>query len=345
MKLIPSMINQTIFPKLELASLNQKLSTLHYLCHNKQSLNAVLSQLTSKEIIEKHLQINLNFFNEDFFCDSFLDEIDFTTANNIGLNSNYAIYKKGTLFPSNRFFINEDSVMKSIVHLLETGVKLPVLFNSSQATYFLSPLDILEARLILPKVKGDILVGGVQLGYFLFHAASSEQVSSITVVEEDICLIHFFKQFILPQFREKGIKIKIIQGNLIDIVKNTSLKENYTSLCLVNSQIDKEHLQTYLLIKKIMTEKDDCVPVYYDKENELDDLIHEFTYFITYLKLNKNQYSEALILGEKHCEPHEFLIYSKLCEHIFHDADFDCSVHGIKNLLINFFRLESIFLK
>lgn len=343
MKLLPTMIKQTILPKLELATLNQKLSKLHYLCNNKRSLNIVLSHLTTQEIIENHLQINSSLFNEEFFRDSFLAEIDFRTASNIGLNSNYAIYKKGTLFPSNRFLIDENGFMKSIIHLLKTEVKLPVLFNSSQATYFLSPLDVLEARLILPKVKGDILVSGVQLGYFLFHAASSEQVSSITVVEEDICLIHFFKQFVLPQFREKGIKIRILQGNLIDFVKNNSLKEHYTSLCLVNSQIDKEHLQTYLLIKKIMTTKNDCIPIHYDKENELDDLIHEFAYFITYLKLNKNQYSEALILGKKRCEPHEFLIYSKLCEHIFHDAEFDCSAHSIKNLLINVFRLESIF--
>lgn len=343
MKPTPEMINQTIFPKSELVSLNKKLSTLHYLCKSEKTLNTVISRLINQETLQNHLEINSNLLNEEFFDDRFLSEIDFKNPNYVGLNTNYAIYKKGTLLPSNRFWIDANSSMKSLIYLLGEEVKLPVLFKDAEAVCFLSPLDILEARLILPKIQGDILVSGIQLGYFLFHAASLENVTSITVIEEDICLLHFFKQFILPQFREKGIKINILQTNLIDFVKNTSLKEHYTSLCLMNSQFDEEHLQTYLLIKKLMITKNDCIPIHYDKANELEDLIQEFAYFITYLKLNRNQYSEALLLGKTRCKPHEFLIYSKLCELIFHDAEFDCSIHSIKNLLINIFKMDSIF--
>jgi hypothetical protein len=63
----------------------------------------------------------------------------------------------------------------------------------------------------IPKMKGNVLVLGIGLGYIAYRLSLLEQVESIVLVDYDEDVIYIFETYILPQFSRKE-KFKIVKA-------------------------------------------------------------------------------------------------------------------------------------
>ena len=82
----------------------------------------------------------------------------------------------------------------------------------------ITPNEIETMKDSLSKVKGDILVLGLGLGYYPFMAALKDEVKSITVIEIDKKVIELFNKHLYPHFINKE-KIKIINIDAFEYLK------------------------------------------------------------------------------------------------------------------------------
>ena len=88
----------------------------------------------------------------------------------------------------------------------------------------LIPHEILTMEKHINAVKGNVLVLGLGMGYFAYMISNKEDVSSITIIENNLNLINFFNHHLLPQFENKQ-KIKIEFADALTYLGKTN--ENF----------------------------------------------------------------------------------------------------------------------
>lgn len=71
-----------------------------------------------------------------------------------------------------------------------------------------------------------MLTFGLGLGYFAYMVSEKNDVSAVTIVEQNKDVINIFKRYILPQFRNGG-KIKIVKGDAFRYAGEQIAKEDY----------------------------------------------------------------------------------------------------------------------
>lgn len=71
-----------------------------------------------------------------------------------------------------------------------------------------TPNEVETMREPIGLASGQVITFGLGLGYFALSTALKEEVSAVTVVERDECVIRLFKHYILPLF-PKAIQDKI----------------------------------------------------------------------------------------------------------------------------------------
>lgn len=112
----------------------------------------------------------------------------------------------------------------------------------------LIPHEIKTMEEPLTKMKGDIVVLGLGLGYFSYMAALKEEVTSITIVEKDPDVITLFKENLLPLFEHKN-KITIVQEDAFMFLQRTQQKFD-TAFCDIWLGAN-DGLLPYLRLKKL----------------------------------------------------------------------------------------------
>lgn len=107
---------------------------------------------------------------------------------------------------------------QKIVYYSES-ITFPFLRKGDVPWMSITPNEILTMDYELSRMKGDILVGGLGMGYFLLMAAEREQVNKITVAELDqdvIELMGFIKDFC-----KRPDRIEIIHADALDLLKSS----------------------------------------------------------------------------------------------------------------------------
>lgn len=89
-------------------------------------------------------------------------------------------------------------------------IAYPVLSYKNEVWMSVTPNEIKTLEVPLQNAAGNIVTFGLGMGYFVYLASLKDAVKSITVVEKDPFIIQLFKQYLLPQFKEKQ-KITIIE--------------------------------------------------------------------------------------------------------------------------------------
>ena len=107
------------------------------------------------------------------------------------------------------------------------------------------PHEINTMKEAIKEAKGDVLVLGLGLGYYLYHIHLKEDVKHIQVIEKDPNVIEMFKEHLLPKFEHKE-KIEIIEGDAIDYI-GKGKEPDFVFADLWHNVGDGEKL--YLLIK------------------------------------------------------------------------------------------------
>ncbi len=112
------------------------------------------------------------------------------------------------------------------------------------------PSEILQTQKHIDNANGNVLTLGLKLGYFPYLAGLKDDVSKITIIEEDNDIIGFFNEHIFTQFDEKTkSKITIINQNPIEYMKN--LVDGEFDYCFANLWDTPEQLLDYCNLKRL----------------------------------------------------------------------------------------------
>ena len=153
----------------------------------------------------------------------------------------YKYYK-----PFNYFLYDEikvkDKDYKEINSLgyFNTPFKYLVLDKNDETWMSIIPHEINTMKEDISKIKGNIVVYGLGLGYFIYLASLKEDVNKIIVIEKDIEIINIFNKYLLPLFNNKS-KDKII------ILNDDAFSFNETKL-VNNKYISNNILINYCYI-------------------------------------------------------------------------------------------------
>lgn len=108
----------------------------------------------------------------------------------------------------------------------EREFRYPAVLEDGREWMTLLPNEIITTKPHIQKAHGKVLTFGLGLGYFAFHASIKPNVSSVTVVERDDCVIKLFTDNILPYFPYKD-KINIVCQDAFDYAEKSLANEKY----------------------------------------------------------------------------------------------------------------------
>ena len=127
-------------------------------------------------------------------------------------------------------------------------VSFPVLLDEEDIIIkSVDPFDINTTQEGIDRAEGNVLALGCGLGYFAYMAAIKDNVSHITVVEENGDIINLFEKYILPQFEMKD-KITVIQSDPYEFL--AKLDDGKYDYCYSEFSAD-ENVGTYIRLKSI----------------------------------------------------------------------------------------------
>lgn len=168
-----------------------------------------LTKLNDYEVSNiKKLDIK-DYINDRYYLDIKPKEVKIKMNDN-SYHLYYKYYK-----PFNYFLYDEikvkDKDYKEINSLgyFNTPFKYLVLDKNDETWMSIIPHEINTMKEDISKIKGNIVVYGLGLGYFIYLASLKEDVNKIIVIEKDIEIINIFNKYLLPLFNNKS-KDKII---------------------------------------------------------------------------------------------------------------------------------------
>ena len=108
-------------------------------------------------------------------------------------------------FVCNDFVITPDRRMIPQIGFFNTEYPFPAVLENGREWMTLQPNEMVTTYPAIDAAHGRVLTFGLGLGYFAYHAAEKENVTSVTVVDLSPDVIELFQTHILPQFphREK----------------------------------------------------------------------------------------------------------------------------------------------
>lgn len=168
-----------------------------------------LTKLKDYEVSNiKELDIE-DYINDRYYLDIKPKEVKIKMNDN-SYHLYYKYYK-----PFNYFLYDEikvkDKDYKEINSLgyFNTPFKYLVLDKNDETWMSIIPHEINTMKEDISKIKGNIVVYGLGLGYFIYLASLKEDINKIIVIEKDIEIINIFNKYLLPLFNNKS-KDKII---------------------------------------------------------------------------------------------------------------------------------------
>lgn len=147
----------------------------------------------------------------DYINNSFVKNISFEKIKYNDIKLNYNIYEKfeGFIFAD---IVVDEKYFKEIPQYGYFDQQYKYITVSKNNTVWMStiPHEINTMKDDINKVKGNIAIFGLGLGYFAYMCSIKSDVSKITIIEKDDNIINVFEKFILPQFENKT-KINIVK--------------------------------------------------------------------------------------------------------------------------------------
>lgn len=96
------------------------------------------------------------------------------------------------------------------------SIWIPVLDTAWTTWMSLTPNEFLSQRAGIKRARGNVLVGGLGMGWFARECLKRPQVKSVTVVEKSADVIRFFGE---PLKKEFGERVSFVQGDAYEAVR------------------------------------------------------------------------------------------------------------------------------
>lgn len=111
------------------------------------------------------------------------------------------------------------------------------------------PHEINTMKIDLNKIKGNIVIYGLGLGYFLFHALNKKEINKVVVIEKDSLVINIFNAYLRKYFRNLD-KLTILNLDALSFNKKEINKYNF-DYCYVDLYHDPiDALKIYINLIK-----------------------------------------------------------------------------------------------
>lgn len=179
--------------------------------------------------------------DREFFSKYLINSIKKQDANEY-LKENYRIILDGLTVLYGNWFISKSSYLpyqgfvfndlevdkenyyriNSNIGFFENNFSYPSIKQNGREWMSLNPNEINTMKTSIDSAKGNVLVGGLGLGYYIYAISNKDSVKNITVIEKDCDVINFFKKYLLDKFPWKE-KIQIVESDIFEFIKQNDL--------------------------------------------------------------------------------------------------------------------------
>ena len=219
-----SITNKDIQALMKLNNLEEK-DAFFYALMSKLEID--VSDKESLEMARSYIYQGLKKLDANRYLNNpYLKNIKFNKSTNKNIKIEYDEYLPFEGFPADDIVIDEDNYFQEIYQLgyFTSKFTFQSITHDNITWMSIIPNEIETMKDDIDKVKGNVLVYGLGLGYFTYMISNKKDVNHITVIEKDGNIITLFKNVILPQFENKD-KITIVNDDAFHYEKSN--KENY----------------------------------------------------------------------------------------------------------------------
>lgn len=149
--------------------------------------------------------------------------------------------------------VNPDDYYREYTSLGYFKTKFPylIILNNNRVYMSITPHEINTMKACIKEAKGKVVVFGLGLGYYPYMIAQKEEVTDITVIENDKNVIDLFYHEIFPFFGNSRKKIHLIEGDAFNYAKREMGKQDFDYGFVDLWHDEEDGLEMYLKMQKI----------------------------------------------------------------------------------------------
>lgn len=168
-----------------------------------------------------HILDNKNYEDDLYYKNIKVDNISYN-------NYSFKIekYNPYEAFVYNDLVVKSDGRVIPQIGIFEHEYKYISLLKGGREWMVITPNEIETMKEPIKKSFGHVLTYGLGLGYFAYMASLKDEVSDITIIENDKNIIDLFNKYIYPQFKNKD-KIKIINKDAFEYAKSEAFNYDF----------------------------------------------------------------------------------------------------------------------
>ena len=221
----------------------------------------------NNEIIDTYFSNFISLDERNFLNNPYIKAFKGKTIKSGKYSLEYCDYKPYQLLPLDEILIEGNNYKEiSQVGYFKNNFKYLALKENGVIWMCITPNEINTMKDALSKVKGNVLVLGLGLGYFPFMASLKDDVKNITVIENNPEIIKIYRGE-LEQFVGNG-KIKIIQDDAFNYLENNN---NFDCVFADLWHNPEDGVHQFIKLKTIETKLDK--PFYYWLEPSLIQML------------------------------------------------------------------------
>ncbi|MGM9873647.1 MAG: hypothetical protein ACI31G_01835 [Bacilli bacterium] len=164
----------------------------------------------NRNCLDLYLKNNLHRLNkEDYLTNPYYQNIKITPFKKGNLKLEYLSYEPYELFPLNDLYVDEKYHELTPYGYFVEQFKFISLIENEKIWMLITPNEIETMKPHISKMKGNVILFGLGLGYIAYMLSEKEDIKHITIIENNKNIIEIFNSQIMPQIKHKE-KIKII---------------------------------------------------------------------------------------------------------------------------------------
>ena len=188
--------------------------------------------------------------SEEYKNSSYIQKISFPTIKRENWEMRTGFYAPYEAFVCRSITVEKN--LKELPHIgfFEEKFEFPAVYENGREWMTVTPNEIETMKEPIAEAHGRVITLGLGLGYFTHQVSEKENVSSVTVIERDKNIISLFKEFILPQFENRG-KITIIEADAFEYLENSDPEKNFDFMFADLWHDSSDGLGLYIRLKKL----------------------------------------------------------------------------------------------
>ena len=184
-----------------------------------------------KEFFNKYFPLCLKKLDSSpYLNDEYLKKISFGDIKSGDCKLFYDSYAPYEPFVFDDIYSFFDGTLIPKIGFFENKFSFPAISENGNIWMTVTPNEINTMQPLIQKAFGKITLLGLGLGYFAFHAALSDKVEKIMVIEKNKSIIDLYDGFLKKQFLSAE-KISIIEGDAYELVEKGKLPESDFVFC------------------------------------------------------------------------------------------------------------------